>query len=166
MPGQPLLRAFSERIEREGIEDKIFERIAEGAESMRVIAASLGVSRGMLYSWIKAGGEERRMKFEVAREISAHGLAEDGLDILDNTIAATTQDVQIATQRANYRRWLAGVRNREDYGERAQSPLINVNLGSLHVDALRHGQRQGNATPLVEGADVDVVPLITEGSEE
>jgi hypothetical protein len=143
--------------ELEGGEDRIFEMIAEGDKTMKVIAAGLkseafpdGVSRGLLYSWIKMGGDERRVKFDAAREIRAHGLVEEGLDILDNTIAATSQDVTLAVARANYRKWLASKQNRDEYDERQQGPLINVSLNSLHLDALRAGNRQIPEAQFVE----------------
>ena len=157
MPSRPKLTALSQHIEANGGEDWVFEFVAEGL-SMKKVAEAVGASsRGMLYSWIKAGGEERKQKLKAARRESAHNLAEDGVGILDDLADAqlvTSPEVSLASSRANYRKWLAGVRNREEYGER--SALVEISIGDLHLEALARHSAARLPIPEAEYEVIDV----------
>lgn len=165
MPGQPKMRALTQKIdELERGEDEIFERIADG-EFMGKIAQSLGVSRPMLYYWIKKGGEERQEKFDTAKQISADTLVEDGMEILDSPLDFGDHSGEPALRkaRAAYRQWLASKRNRKDYGDDKQ-PGVNVHLsvGELHLDALRrHGTPQ--RVKAIEEHEVLPATVVEEG---
>lgn len=165
MTSRPIMRALAARIDVLG-EDEVFMRIAEGAK-MREVAEWLGCSRGLLYMWIRSGGDDRKAKFDAAREISSHGLVEDGQDILDGTIPTTSADVSLAVARANYRKWLAGQRNKKDYGEPERGPSLQINVQSLHLDALRqHGAvRLPAPVPALEGGEIVDAEVIDAGGE-
>ncbi len=145
MASRPMLQKFSKRVgdvygtEDDPVgEDSLLERVAAGA-TIKTVAADLGVSRGQIYNWVKAGGEAREEKFRAARTLSADAMADDALEILDalpGQPLLTNAQVQAGTARANYRRWLASVRNREEYGEKA-GVNVSVNIGQLHLDALK-----------------------------
>lgn len=132
-PGKP---TFAERVAADGGDEIIFRRIASG-ELVTDIMESYGYSRDMMYQWINQGGEARRQAFEDAKRQSAEALAEQAGRIIDAAADATsTAAVMVARERMGYRKWLAGIRDRETFGERAGAE-IQVNIGQLHLDALR-----------------------------
>ena len=131
--GEP---TFAEQVEAAGGDSVVFARIAAG-ETVGAIMASYDRDRDQFYVWIRAGGEERRQVWEDAKKASADALVETGLEIIDDTSAGeSTARVQLARARAEYRRWLASCRNRDEYGERA-GPTVQVSIQQLHLDALR-----------------------------
>lgn len=162
MPGRPQLQQLAKHIEEHGGEDWVFSFVAEGL-SMKKVAERVGAtSRGMLYLWLDLDRENRRRKLEAARQQSADAHAEDGLDILDeldDSLMVTPAEVSAANSRANYRKWLASVRNREAYGDRPQVD-VNVNIKTLHLDALR---KYANATTVGEG---DAPPALGAAPED
>ena len=60
-------------------------------------------------------------------------MAEETIAIAD---AATPQDVQVAKLRIDTRWRMAAKTDAEQFGDR-QAPLINIDLGSMALDALR-----------------------------
>lgn len=132
----------------------IFDRVANG-ETMRAIADTFGYSRGMIYSWIKAGGPDREAAFKAARETASHIYVEDAGDILENAKPITSADATMAKARSEHKKWLASVYNRKDYGDETGKIDVNLNIGQLHLDALRaHGRRQ----PVLAGRDLSALP--------
>lgn len=99
------------------------------------------VSRHQLSGYLHMTfGDEAALRLAKARREGAHGLAESTLGI------AAGADSKDAAQRArvevNARQWLAGQWNRDEFGQQKQAP-IQINLGSLHLDALRiHAQSE------------------------
>ena len=67
-----------------------------------------------------------------ARTRGGQSLAEQTLEIADS---ATPQEAQVAKLRVDTRRWLASKMN-EEYSDK-QQPLVNIDLGSMALDALR-----------------------------
>jgi len=67
-----------------------------------------------------------------ARVRAGQSLAEQTIDIAD---AATPQEAQVAKLRVDTRRWLASKLS-EEFSDK-QQPLVNIDLGSLALDALR-----------------------------
>ncbi len=85
-------------------------------------------------------GEDREAGWQAAKRQSADALVDEGLEILDAPAdGISSADVQLRRYRANHRRWMAGVRNREEYGD--QPPQVNVGLsiGDLSLEALKSG---------------------------
>lgn len=142
MAGRPKLQELSARIERLGGDDYVFDRIA-GGDPIGTIAKDLGVSRPYMYTWRDQKPEElaaeRKARWEKAIELSADAKEEEGAEILDDLARkdlVTSPEVQLATSRAKYRQWQAETRNRTKFGGE-QGVTVNVNLGQLHLDALR-----------------------------
>jgi hypothetical protein len=115
-----------------GGEDATFEYIANGGTTS-ALCKILGVAVTTFDRWIERGGETRSAAYARARTRAAQSLAEQTIDIAD---AATIQEVQLAKLRTDNRRWLAGKLN-DQYSDK-QQPLVNIDLGSLALDALRH----------------------------
>jgi hypothetical protein len=99
--------------------------------SVLSLAREMGVSPGLLYAYIWHD-EERKAAVARARELAAHLLVDQGLERLDD---ADPFHAALANSQANYRRWLAGVFNREAYGEGRQAITGSINIGELHLHA-------------------------------
>jgi hypothetical protein len=137
---RPELAALEEQIARIG-EEAIFERIASG-ERIGKIAESLGVGRRMLYRWRDNGEhkERRQQEWSEALKLSGEGCAEMGMQVLEDLAGeseVTSGRIQLATSRSNYLKWLAGVRDRDTYGDKSGGTVNVQNLNVLHLDALR-----------------------------
>jgi hypothetical protein len=131
--GEP---TFDQMVQEAGGDEVIFGRIAQG-ETVESVMQSHGRGRKMFYAWIRTGGEERRERFEEAQRLSAEALVDQGGEILDQAAAAgSTAQVMAAKSRAEWRKWLAGVRAPDTYGDKS-GVQISVNIGQLHLDALR-----------------------------
>jgi hypothetical protein len=129
-----------------GGEDAALEYIANGGTTS-ALCKVLGVAVTTFDRWIDRGGETRSAAYARARTRGAQSLAEQTLDIAD---AATPQEAQVAKLRVDTRRWLAGKLS-DEYSDKA-APLVNIDLGSMALDALRHR----SVTP-VNGIDKAVI---------
>jgi len=71
-----------------------------------------------------------------ARKASAHTLAEEALQIVDDADDGDANTLRKAEMQANKRLWMAERFNRAELGnERGVS--VQINVGSLHLDAMR-----------------------------
>ena len=158
MAGRPELAAMERKVRELGGDSYIMDQIADGA-SVGEVMEPFELSRPYFYVWLRAGGEQRELAYERAKEIKSHLLLEDGKDDLDKVGAdPSSAQVSLASQRANYKRMLAGLLNRKDYGDKTGASTI-VNIGELHLSALQAaGQR-----PVIESQPVLSLPAeITE----
>ena len=118
-------------IHKFGGEDAILEFIASGG-TISALCKVLGVGNTTFDRWVERGGEARMAAYARARVRAGQSLAEQTIDIAD---AASPQEAQVAKLRVDTRRWLASKMN-EEYGDK-QQPLVNIDLGSMALDALR-----------------------------
>jgi hypothetical protein len=143
-------------------EEYILNRVVAGVPP-RTIMQAFGLSREMFYSWIRAGGPERRRLYDEARRLAADAhadLAGEVLEELAERGVVTSPEVQLANSRSAYLRWLAEVRNRDVYGTKPTG-AIQINVGSLHLDALRHAVQTATVLEAVPAA-----PSLPEGTED
>jgi transposase-like protein len=121
LASQPKRAAFAAEIEAAGGDGVILDRLRSG-ETVKAIADTYGVSRGMIYLWKKMGGESRADAWEEARKDSAEALLEDAGEILDDLAVPgengeapdpSNAQVSVARERAGHRRYLAEKFNRE-----------------------------------------------------
>jgi transposase-like protein len=161
LASQPKRAAFAAEIEAAGGDGVILDRLRSG-ETVKAIADTYGVSRGMIYLWKKMGGESRADAWEEARKDSAEALLEDAGEILDALAVPgengeapdpSNAQVSVARERAGHRRYLAEKFNREAFGDRGGAGGVVV-LGDLHLEALRS---RGTPEALPAPADGDVV---------
>ncbi len=124
-----------------GGEAAILESIASGC-TISALCKRLGMAVTTFDRWVDRGGEARRSAYTHARTRAAQSLAEETIDIAD---AASVQEVQLAKLRSDNRWRLAAKLNPETYGDK-QQPLINIDLGSMALDALR--KRVIDVTPV------------------
>lgn len=122
----------NKKIHQAGGELAIFDRISQG-ETVLGLARTLGISHTAFYDWIERGGETRAAALARARARGGASLAEQTLEIADS---ASPQEAQVAKLRVDTRRWLASKLAPDEFGEK-QQPLVNIDLGSMALDALR-----------------------------
>ena len=114
-----------------GGEDAVLEFIASGG-TISALCKVLGIGNTTFDRWVERGGEERMAAYARARVRAGQSLAEQTIDIAD---AATVQEVQLAKLRCDRRAWLASKLS-EEFSDK-QQPLVNIDLGSMALDALR-----------------------------
>jgi len=124
------MSAINKKIHAFGGEAMVFDHISQGKTVDSVIKA-LDVSIGGFYKWIERDAKRGELLTR-ARTRGGQSLAEQTLEIADS---ATPQEAQVAKLRVDTRRWLASKMN-EEYGDK-QQPLVNIDLGSMALDALR-----------------------------
>ena len=157
MPGRPITKAFFARLDADGGINELCRLVVEG-ETMTQIGARYGVSRWLVYDWLKAHPEHKEA-FKDARVLSADGDVEDALQVLRDAIPELAH-VAKAKGIADLLKWRASVRNREAYGAPEKGLQVNVHVGDLHLDALRQA---GGPVRTVETVEVHTLP---EGQKE
>jgi hypothetical protein len=124
------MSAINKKIHAFGGEAMVFDHISQGKTVDSVIKA-LDVSISGFYKWIERDAKRGELLAR-ARTRGGQSLAEQTLEIADS---ASPQEAQVAKLRVDTRRWLASKMN-EEYGDK-QQPLVNIDLGSMALDALR-----------------------------
>ena len=137
----------NKKIHAFGGELAIVDKLSEG-ETVLGLARALGISHTAFYDWVERGGEARVAALARARTRGGQSLAEQTLEIADT---ATPQEAQIAKLRVDTRRWLASKMAPDEYGDK-QQPLVNIDLGSLALDALRKRSAGTNTQALSDEA--------------
>lgn len=115
--------------------------------AFKLQAASAGSSAGA-YDPVLNGGAVARMlrkkygdqpvdvAFSRARARGSHASVESTHEIADEPVASS-EDASRARNRIGTRQWAASAYAKDVFGQRGQAPVVNVNLGLLHLDALR-----------------------------
>lgn len=138
MAGQPKRRA--EMVMLAGHEEQIFEWLEDG-RTQGEIAAELGCMRTSLTRWLNANAERKQTLVD-SRTLAADLKAEEGLEIADASAGLDSAGVQAAKLRIDTRLRIAAIWNPARYAaERAGG--VTINIGSLHLDALRQAQAAG-----------------------
>ncbi len=136
MSGQPKRRKMEQRLEELGGIEWLCEQIADG-HSLRDIAADhFDCSRWLLMRWIHADPDREACYHEAKRE-GAAAMVEEGKTLLDSADEQSTAAVQKARFRADYRKWYAGVLDRQSFGAPDHRTSVNVNIAELHLAALK-----------------------------
>lgn len=150
MAGRPKHREFMQRLEAAGGDAWLLERVANG-EYISDLAVELQVALPTLSYYLNH--KDRREEYRHARKIAAQTHAETGQRVVDS---ATVQTAQVARLRSDYRRWLAERLDPDMWDRRADSEGATVNIGTLHLDALRQAPAiaaQGDAQRVEEDDD-------------
>ncbi len=156
MASTPILTQLERAIETDGGDAAIFDRFRSG-ERISEIMDGYGLSRGMWYNWLKAGGADRKAAYEEAKTDSADAYADKAEDTLVDerlAIAPTNAEVSLANSKSKFYQWLAGKRNRAAYGDDALVALnVTQNIGSMHLSALL----EGGLVPFERPSDLDQI---------
>jgi transposase-like protein len=134
VPGQPKYRAFCKLMETRG--DEFFERVA-GGETVKSLLPEFGISRQQMMRWVHDHKHPKRLEsYQEARRIASSAWVDDAREIVDSADASSSASILKAKLQSDFRRWHAGVTNRQEYGTQ-QDVGVQVNIGSLHLDALK-----------------------------
>ncbi len=110
----------------------------------------------MLQRWIHAEPERERQYQEAKRE-GASAMVEEGKTLLDDADENSTGAVQKARFRADYRKWYAGIIDRQTFGSPEKRLRISGDIGHWHLEALKaHGHTGAAAIP---DGDAEVLKL-------
>lgn len=138
MAGKPKQRAWLAKIHELGGWSALLEKRAAGAQ-WAALAAEVGCSRTFLRYMITKGSEKLREAVDMANKEYAEHLAEESLDIAD-TAPVSREDMEHMKLRVSHRRWLAGVYDREKFGEpKDKGAAAPISIGELHIQALIQG---------------------------
>lgn len=133
MAGTKKKRELTQWIDSVGGMEWLCERIASG-ETVTQLAREFGVSREMLSGWMNH--TTRQAQYKEAKRKSASALVDQGMEILDN---ASFQEATIAKHRADYRKWLASMRD-DQYAD-STGGTVHLSIDALHIGALQHANK-------------------------
>jgi hypothetical protein len=134
MASQPFKRAFEVQVRQRGGWREILDRI-RNSETVASIAKDYGCSRPWLARQLNH--PDRREAYEVAKKEAGEAHAEKATEIAD-TVPESRDAVAKARLQVETHRWMAGVRDRSQFGEAGPDVNVTVNLQALHVEALQH----------------------------
>lgn len=154
MAGRPKKRAMVMALERRTREHfdleegkTVVDYVVDWVESGRSILALAGeisedegldITRSMLSTYVNSqpGGEERLRTARVAE--APRAMVEEARQIIDDADTSDREKLQKAKMRADVRLWQAERVGKEEFGQAKQGIQVNVSVGGLHMDALRH----------------------------
>ena len=151
MASTPIKNAMIAKIREMGGVEAVISEIA-GGETVQSMAAKLGVSRPFLSGYLHSQ-PIWSAKLETAKKMRAAAFADAALHLADG-VAPDPNAINKAKLQIETRKWLAGIDDPEGYGPKGQK--VEVNIGTLHLDALRKfgKSEQGGAT--IEGTATEV----------
>lgn len=156
MAGKALRKRVFADIETRGGAEYLQEYIAEGGTVLD-LADELGCSRTYLSRHLNAHPEYKSALDEARRE-NADKLADEALHIADALAEAdgvTREQIAVAKERIDVRKWLATVNHPDRYQQNKNGPTVVLNINALHLDALRKVSK-ANAGTVIEGTAIDV----------
>jgi len=118
-----------------GLLSRIVDRVADG-EGIDFLSASLGVSRGAMWSWLN-GDENRMARYRMAREVCAESALDEVIPIVDD---ASPVDIGVARLRSEMRVKYAQLMNSRMYGNKQGNGgggggvTVIVNRDSVRVE--------------------------------
>ena len=131
MAGKPEAKRQLALIEGLGL-DEIVRRVA-GGETIRSIAADLGVNPNRISTWVNSS-DERAEALSRARMRGAHALVEEGHSIV---MQATNESATVAKLQSDYLKWMAAKFNAAAYGEQ-RAPVVAISIDSQAWHAIKH----------------------------
>jgi hypothetical protein len=152
MAGKALRKRLFAEIETRGGAEYLQEYIAEGGTVLD-LANELGCSRTYLSRHLNANPDYKAALDEARRE-NADKLADEALGIADALADAdgvTKEQIAVAKERIDVRKWLATVNHPDRYQQNKNGPTVVLNINALHLDALRKVSRG----VVIEGTTID-----------
>ena len=147
-------------IEAVGGEDLVFGLIADGYTVTKVHEELVAaypeeleeLSRGILSTW--CNNAKRKERYLEARRTGAVTFAEDSVHIADDCIPEKGAIAKAKLQ-TDTRRWIAGKLDHDAWGDRDKNASVQVNVNTMHLDALKElaaqGRGGGDGPPAIEG---------------
>ena len=152
MAGKALRKRLFAEIETRGGAEYLQEYIAEGGTVLD-LANELGCSRTYLSRHLNANPDYKAALDEARRE-NADKLADEALGIADALADAdgvTKEQIAVAKERIDVRKWLATVNHPDRYQQNKNGPTVVLNINALHLDALRKVSKG----VVIEGTTID-----------
>lgn len=153
MSGKKFEAEMMAKVETLGGTDFVLDFIGDGG-TVTELCKVVGCSRSFL-SRILNKRPEYRAALEEGRRLQADALAEDSMHIVDDMAAGgnfRSEDVQLAKERVSVRKWMAALNNPDRYAPKDKG--ITINVGSLHLDALKKLNREMlDVTPAPEAIE-------------
>lgn len=151
MAGRALKKRLLAEIADRGGPEYVRDFIAAGGTILD-LANELGCSRTYLSRHLNAH-EDYRPMIEEARREQADTLAEEALQIADGLAdgTVTREDIAVAKERIDVRKWLATVNHPDRYQVNKNTPTITLNINQLHLDALKKRRGPGDDAITIEG---------------
>lgn len=137
----------------EGGDDALYGMVAAGM-SLRAISNELGLdgadsnTRAAVYQYLRRD----MARYDEARRLSAESHAEMAGEVYGDTAPETTADAKWRNDKSAWHRWMAETRDPSLRGKAGVE--VNVDIGQLHLDALRAGGRLELNPDLVSREDV------------
>lgn len=138
MAGKALKKKLLQEIGDRGGPEWLQDYIATGGTILS-LAEELGCSRSYLSRHLNAEDEYRAVILEGRRE-HAETLAEEALSIADQmaTVSGITREqVAVAKERIDVRKWLASVNSPDRFRQNNGGPTVTININQLHLEALK-----------------------------
>lgn len=155
MAGRALKKRLLAEIEDRGGPEYVREYIATGGTILD-LANELGCSRTYLSRHLNAHDAYAPVIAEARRE-QADALAEEALQIADNLAdvdEVTREQIAVAKERIDVRKWLATVNNPDRYQQNKGGPTVTININQLHLDALKK-RNAGDGARVINAGDDD-----------
>lgn len=155
MAGKALKKRILSDVEKNGGADWLYDQIASGV-TVAALAREYGCSRSYLSRALNANEEYRKILAE-ARVEAADALVESGLEMVDGLNEhSTSNEIAATREKVNYRKFMAGALNQSKYGTRPQTN-VTLNIGDMHLDALRKFNRDRQQLSDVQDAEFEDV---------
>jgi AraC-like DNA-binding protein len=154
MAGRALKKRLLAEIEDRGGPEYIREYIATGGTILD-LANELDCSRTYLSRHLNAHEAYAPVIAEARRE-QADALAEEALQIADGLAddIRTKEQIAIAKERIDVRKWLASVNHPDRYQQNKNGPVVTININQLHLDALKK-RNAGDGAKVINAGDDD-----------
>jgi hypothetical protein len=104
---------------------------------------------------------DAKTRIMAARKASAPALVDEAADILDDAPTHDRVQLEKAKAQSALRIWMAERYGKETYGQQQPVAQVNLNVGSMHLDAFRAiaSQNVQNAPSLPAVATIAPIPL-------
>lgn len=153
MSGKKFEAEMMAKVEALGGCDFVLDFVGDGG-TVTKLSEIVGCSRSFL-SRILNKRPEYRAALEEGRRLQADAFAEDSMRIVDGMAESggfRSEDVQLAKERVSVRKWMAALNNPDKYAPKDKG--VTINVGSLHLDALRKVSREMlDVTPAPEAIE-------------
>ena len=137
MAGQPKRHEMEKQLENLGGIDWLCEQVGDGNSLSTIAAEHLECSRWSLSRWVHED-PDREAYYDEARREGAAAMVEEGKNLLDTADEQSTAGVQKARFRADFRKWYAGVVDRQSFGPPDRRTSVNIlSIEHLHLSALQ-----------------------------
>jgi hypothetical protein len=161
MAGKALRKKLLAEIDGRGGPEWLQDYIAEGGK-ISDLATELGCSRSYLSRHLNAHPDYKAVILE-ARSEYADKLADEALDIADGMASVpniTREQVAVAKERIDVRKWLSAVNDPNRFRQNNNGPNVTINVNQLHLEALKK-HRDGGIV-----IDATVNPVERDGGQE